>query len=195
MKDLRDAIQRGEVDEIVSYYKTHPRPFHPDSEYLGVTLLGEAIQKNQVEIVDVLLEMGANPDKPTACVARGAQNHIFFTAPLNPDFFELLLKAGANPNVVDKAGKPYLEYLVTAEYPIVPEIVEMFLASGATLTKQVVYDVVEHGLPKTIGVFMNAIAERKIPLTEFPKLVNSAIKRGDSKILDHRLPIERKAEA
>lgn len=100
---LHTLIARGLTDDL----RTRLTQDASDINDLGIcerTPLWLATRKRKTEVVRLLLEFGADPNRPTTNTAHG---DALFTATENwsHDIMRLLLEAGANPNAgIDSTG-------------------------------------------------------------------------------------------
>jgi len=114
---VRNALARGAFLETRRPFVVRPKGSgRPDKDDLpdakGLTPLMHAAQQGHAEVVRILLENGAlvNAFEEDGCRA------VHFAADAEAlDCFELLLEAGADPDVRDVDGKTFLEHLSSAE--------------------------------------------------------------------------------
>jgi ankyrin repeat protein len=124
---LFDACRRGNLQEVEKIYTANPDLIHA-ADFKGFTALIIAAYNDQPELVQFILEKGANPD---------AQDMAGNTALMGASFkgytgiVEQLLNAGADVNLRNSNGAPALTFAATFGHL---GIAELLLQKGADIT-------------------------------------------------------------
>jgi len=111
-------------------FKVHPNFIFED----GYTLLERAIINKELDEVQRLLSAGADPNfsssKEETCLGRAMKT----SGSVNLSLTEVLLKAGANPNSLEKGQKmPLLTTAMRGNVQNCEEMVELLLQNGADI--------------------------------------------------------------
>jgi uncharacterized protein len=128
---LVDAARRGDREAIRALLKKTPRPGSghaadvntPSAD--GTTALHWAVRGNDVEVIAMLLNAGADP---TAANRYGLRPINLAAENGSAAAIDLLLKAGADPNTTSDAGAPVL---MTAARSGHVDAVQRLIAAGA----------------------------------------------------------------
>jgi ankyrin repeat protein len=91
----------------------------------GITPLVRATMKGSEAIVKLLLSLGADPNSSVA----GGSSPLWF-AQQTPRILQMLLEAGANPNIINESGTPLLNIAATRGNA---EVMDLLLRHGADL--------------------------------------------------------------
>lgn len=111
--ELYNAVEQNNfnlVQELLktNYYCDINHLYH----YFGVTLLHRAVQKNNVEIVKLLLENGANVNAQTK--TQDTSLHLaclYYYQHPKYDLIDILIQFGADMNIKSKYGENVFEVL------------------------------------------------------------------------------------
>jgi ankyrin repeat protein len=129
LHELRRAIEADDPEVLESLFKAGVSLDQRVGDGLRTTLLELAIEKNAVNVTRCLINAGAKLDK-------GPNRPLIHAAAFNrPEILELLLRAGADPNVTgsdpDEGVRGETALMVAVDLPEKIRIVELLLKHGA----------------------------------------------------------------
>jgi ankyrin repeat protein len=98
--DLQSAIRQGDLRQVRTLLKADPQAIANHLDPGGLLLEAVICQEENVPLIKLLLEAGADPNQrsrswPELPISRTS----------SPEVAELLLRHGADPNVVDDQGR------------------------------------------------------------------------------------------
>ncbi len=125
--DIFDACRRGNKEEVERLYEMNPAVIHTE-DYRGFTPLILAVYNNHPEVVDFLLQKGANPD-----IQDGAGNTALMGVCFKgyKDIALKLIEAGAAINMRNQNGATALTFAATFGHL---QIAEWLLQKGADIS-------------------------------------------------------------
>jgi beta-lactamase regulating signal transducer with metallopeptidase domain/ankyrin repeat protein len=101
---LVDAAKNGNLAEVERLLKQTADP-HVDQGPIMQNALEMAVVRNHPDVVKVLLQHGAAPNRSDPNPSNKSWAHVLFEA-RNAAMLKVLLEGGANPNADDKFGTP-----------------------------------------------------------------------------------------
>ena len=109
---LHEAIKAEDEEEIHRLIELHPESIHMNQEDRGLTPLMLATIYERLDLVEMLLELGATLDQQSF----SGNTALHYAAYLdNKDIFDLLVKKGANEEIVDFDGRSTADLLELGE--------------------------------------------------------------------------------
>lgn len=130
---LFQAVEAGETNEVVEMLKEQPSLIKKENEY-GLTLLGIAAHYGKFEVIQVLLQFGAEVNaishSKLSFIPQNTALHAAIAGKKSIEVIELLLQNGADCNIVDSEGFTPL-HIAAFEGNII--IADLLLKHGAKL--------------------------------------------------------------
>lgn len=111
-RNLSLAVEHQDTAKIVKIMKIHPELLNYQEPQNGFTLLIWAVGREKYQSAEALLQCGANPNisathaGETALFVAAGTSWVHPDAHLDPKYVKLLLKYGADPNIVYAGVKP-----------------------------------------------------------------------------------------
>lgn len=127
--DLLAAIKLSKPDAVRELLD-RGAPLNGRSPITGVTPLLLAAGDNEIPIVRVLLDRGANPNLSPSCGLYTGVTPLMM-ALNSPQVITMLLEKGANPNQVLPDGKTMPQYLRGSQTPNAAAALELLRKAGA----------------------------------------------------------------
>lgn len=168
------ACVLADLEKIQAMLKADPQAAQKHDD-LGASPLYNAVRAGSVQIVQLLLDHGADPNKPEYLAPRGRALHEA-AAGNNIELVKMLLDAGANPNGdVDSSGN-VLHINKTKNPNTCEAIQELLLANGA---HQATYDMSDEEL--------KAALKNDVTTPHHREIIHEMMGRQDPEILDFLL--------